>query len=52
MGVIARRQIRDSNGMQVGDGLAIAGIVIGALLLIIAIVVILLIVGAISRTNG
>jgi hypothetical protein len=52
MGVIARRQIRYSNGMQGGDGLAIAGIVIGAVLIIFAIFVILVIVGVVSHTNS
>jgi hypothetical protein len=45
MGVIARHQIRDSGGAQVGDGLAMAGIIIGAVLLVLAVIIILLIVG-------
>ncbi len=31
LGIMARRQIRDSNGAETGDGLALAGIIIGAI---------------------
>lgn len=41
-GVRARRQIRESGGYQSGDGLALAGIIIGIVTLIIGIVVIAL----------
>jgi hypothetical protein len=34
-GVIARQQIRNSRGLQSGEGLAIAGIVLGAILIVI-----------------
>jgi len=38
-GFVARRQIRNSGGIQTGDGLAIAGIIIGFILLALAILV-------------
>lgn len=43
-GVIARRQIRESNGGQSGDGLALAGLIIGTVELAISIVMIVLVV--------
>jgi len=39
LGVMARNRIRDSAGMKDGDGLAIAGIILGALQLLLWIVV-------------
>ena len=45
-GVIAKNQIRDSNGMQRGDGMATAGIVLG--IVWIALTVILLATGGLD----
>jgi hypothetical protein len=39
-GVIARQQIRDSRGLQSGQGLAVAGIVLGAVLIVLLIMAI------------
>ena len=39
-GVIARRQIRESRGTQSGDGLALAGLIIGIVELVISLVVV------------
>ena len=38
LGVIAKRQIRDSNGTQSGDGMATAGIIIGGIALVLWII--------------
>jgi hypothetical protein len=53
-GVIARRQIRESQGTQTGDGLALAGLIIGIVelavsVVIITIVIVLIADGSISR---
>jgi hypothetical protein len=53
-GAIARRQIRESHGTQGGEGLALAGLIIGIVelglsLVIIAVVVVLIANGSISR---
>ena len=42
-GVIAKNQIRDSNGMQRGDGMATAGIVLGIIALITFVLSIILV---------
>jgi hypothetical protein len=42
MGVIARRKIRDSHGMLQGDGLALAGIIIGSIGTVLGIGIIVL----------
>jgi uncharacterized protein DUF4190 len=58
-GIVARRQIRESGGTQGGDGLAVAGIVLGALgivgaVLFVAVGAILTtkVTSAINATNG
>ncbi|WP_461666013.1 DUF4190 domain-containing protein [Gordonia sputi] len=38
LGVVAKRQIRDSNGTQTGDGTATAGIIIGGIALVLWII--------------
>ena len=38
LGVVAKRQIRDSNGTQTGDGMATAGIIIGGIALVLWII--------------
>src|SRR5580704_6033407 len=43
-GVVARRQIRESKGGQTGDGLALAGLIIGIVELAISVVVIIFVV--------
>jgi hypothetical protein len=48
MGLMARRQIRNSFGTQTGEGLATAGIVIGVVSLLVAIFFILVIVATIA----
>lgn len=45
LGIIARNRIRDSGGMKDGNGLAIAGIILGGVQLVIWTVVILALVG-------
>ena len=49
LGFVARNQIRESHGRQGGDGLALAGIVLGfvAITLLIAIIVL----GAVSNST-
>jgi len=49
LGFVARNQIRESHGRQGGDGLALAGIVLGfvAIALLIAIIVL----GAVSNST-
>jgi Flp pilus assembly pilin Flp len=44
-GLIARQQIRSSRGLQSGEGLAIAGIVLGAILIVFVVVAICAIMG-------
>ena len=44
-GVIARQQIRSSRGLQSGEGLAIAGIVLGAILIVFLVCAICAIMG-------
>lgn len=48
-GVIARRQIRESKGGQSGDGLALAGLVIGIVELVLSAVVVTLVVVLIAN---
>jgi len=38
-GVIGRNQIKASNGLEQGDGLALAGIIVGAVSLVISILI-------------
>lgn len=52
LGVKARREIRDSGGFQSGDGMALAGIVTGALAILVGIATVVLIVGLIATGNG
>ena len=49
LGFVARNQIRNSNGRQGGDGLAIAGVVLG--FVGIGLVVLFLVVGALSSSH-
>ena len=35
LGIVAKKQIRESNGTQSGDGMATAGIIIGGIFLVI-----------------
>jgi hypothetical protein len=48
MGVVARRQIRDGDGTEGGQGLATAGIVIGLVSLVVGIFFILVIVATMA----
>jgi hypothetical protein len=48
-GVVARRQIRESKGGQTGDGLALAGLIIGIVELAISVVVIIFVVVLIAN---
>jgi hypothetical protein len=52
LGVIARNRIRESGGMKDGNGLAIAGIVLGAVQIVIWVVVILVIIGVAAGTSS
>jgi hypothetical protein len=46
LGVMARNRIRESGGLKTGNGLAIAGIVIGAVQLAILVIVIIAIIAS------
>jgi hypothetical protein len=48
-GVIARRQIRESKGGETGDGLALAGLIIGIVELAISLVVVIVVVALIAN---
>jgi Domain of unknown function (DUF4190) len=50
-GAIARRQIRDSHGRQGGDGIAIAGLVIGATGLFASVAVLVIVIVLIANGN-
>jgi uncharacterized membrane protein len=50
LGFVARTQIRDSGGRQGGDGLALAGIVLG--FVAIAFWIALFVIGTISNSNS
>ena len=52
LGVVARNRIRESGGTKDGNGLAIAGIVLGAVQIVIWVVVILAIVGVAVGTSA
>ncbi|MDP9333774.1 MAG: DUF4190 domain-containing protein [Actinomycetota bacterium] len=49
LGFVARTQIRESHGRQGGDGLALAGIVLG--FLAIAFVIAILVLGVVSNST-
>ncbi len=53
LGHMARRQIRDSNGMQQGDGMALAGLILGYVVLglFLGYIVIVVIIAATADTN-
>lgn len=52
LGHMARKQIRESNGAQQGEGMALAGLITGYIGLgILALVIVLFIIGAASDTN-
>ena len=36
-GVLGRNQIRESNGLEQGDGMALAGLILGAVSLVVAV---------------
>ncbi|MGV9795604.1 MULTISPECIES: DUF4190 domain-containing protein [unclassified Gordonia (in: high G+C Gram-positive bacteria)] len=38
LGIVARKQIKESNGTQTGDGMALAGIIIGAIVTVLFII--------------
>ena len=48
LGAKARREIRESGGRQQGDGLALAGIVIGAVAAVLGLLVLVLVVLAVT----
>lgn len=48
LGVKARSEIRDSQGMQEGDGLALAGIITGGIAIVVGVLAIIAIVVAIA----
>lgn len=50
LGFVARSQIRNSHGRQGGDGLALAGIILG--FLAIALVVLFFVIGSIANSNS
>jgi hypothetical protein len=50
LGFVARSQIRASQGRQGGDGLALAGIILG--FIAIGLVVLLIVAGRVSNSNG
>jgi hypothetical protein len=52
LGHIARNRIRESNGMLEGDGLAIAGLVIGYLTLALIAIVIIVLVAVAAGTSS
>jgi len=49
LGFVARTQIRESHGRQGGDGLAMAGIILG--FLAIAFLVAIIVIGTVSRST-
>jgi hypothetical protein len=51
MGHIARRQIRESGGTQTGDGLALAGIIIGYIGLALAVLYVIFIIIAVANSD-
>jgi hypothetical protein len=48
-GIVARRQIRESRGAQGGDGLALAGVIVGIVQLVLSVAVITLIIVLIAN---
>jgi hypothetical protein len=52
LGVMARNRIRESGGLKDGNGLAIAGIVLGIVQIVIWVVVILAIIGVAAGTSA
>ena len=51
LGHIAKRQIRESGGMQQGDGLATAGLIIGYIGLAIGLVYLVIVIVAIASSD-
>jgi Domain of unknown function (DUF4190) len=49
LGVVARGEIRDGGGRETGAGMALAGIVLGALAAVVTVVVVLLVVLVLHR---
>jgi Domain of unknown function (DUF4190)/Protein of unknown function (DUF2510) len=52
LGVVARNRIRESGGLKEGNGLAIAGIILGAIQVVIFVVVVLVIIGIAVGTDA
>lgn len=57
LGVKARREIQDSNGTEQGDGIAVAGIITGAIAVVLGVLILVviglaIIAGARFDTNG
>jgi Domain of unknown function (DUF4190)/Protein of unknown function (DUF2510) len=52
LGVMARNRIRDSGGLKTGNGLAIAGIVLGIVQLVIFVIVLIVIIAAAASTSS
>jgi hypothetical protein len=52
LGVMARNRIRESNGLKSGNGLAIAGLVLGIVQLVILGIVIVVLIAAAASTSG
>lgn len=48
LGVVARREVRESGGTETGDGLALAGIIGGAVLLVLVVVLVVALVAFFS----
>jgi hypothetical protein len=52
MGIVARRRIRESNGRLTGDGLAIGGIAVSAVVLVLTVLLVVLLVVLGNVNNG
>jgi hypothetical protein len=52
LGVKARSEVRDSRGMQEGDGIALAGIITGAAAIVIGVLVLVAIIVVIASGQG
>lgn len=52
LGVKARGEIRASNGMQTGDGVALAGIITGAIAIVLAVLAVVILAIAIATGNA
>ncbi len=52
LGVRARREIRESGGQQGGDGMALAGIITGAVAIVISLLALALLVGVVATGSS